>query len=152
MYYPNMFKGNWVDGLMNEMFGYPCNLEKEKAVPESFGKMVADVKEYPDRYELDLELPGYKKEEVKVTLEDGYLKISAEHTEEKTEETAAPEGAAKEFKYIRKERHTGKLQRNFYVGNGIKGEGIKARFENGVLFLTVQKESEEDKKEVISID
>ena len=102
MYYPNVFKGTWMDGLMNEMFGYPCNLEKEKAVPETFGKMTADVKEFEDRYELDLELPGYKKEEVKVELEDGYLKISAEHTEEKEEK-------AEVGKYLRKERHTGKL-------------------------------------------
>ena len=148
MYYPNLFKGTWMDGmngLMNEMFGYPCNLEKEKAVPETFGRMTADVKEFEDRYELDLELPGYKKEEVKVELEDGYLKISAEHSEVKEEKND-------EGRYIRKERHTGKLQRNFYVGNGIKGDGIKAKFEDGVLALTVQKQTEEEKKEVISID
>ncbi len=145
MYYPNVFKGTWMDGLMNEMFGYPCNLEKEKAVPETFGKMTADVKEFEDRYELDLELPGYKKEEVKVELEDGYLKISAEHTEEKEEK-------AEVGKYLRKERHTGKLQRNFYVGNAVKGEGIKAKFEDGVLALTVLKQKEEDTKEIITID
>jgi HSP20 family molecular chaperone IbpA len=134
-----------MNGLMNEMFGYPCNLEKEKAVPETFGRMTADVKEFEDRYELDLELPGYKKEEVKVELEDGYLKISAEHSEVKEEKDD-------EGRYIRKERHTGKLQRNFYVGNGIKGDGIKAKFEDGVLALTVQKQTEEEKKEVISIE
>ena len=145
MYYPDLFKGTFMDGLMNEMFGYPCNLEKGKQVPETFGRMTADVKEYADRYELDLELPGYKKEEVKVELEDGYLKISAEHTE--TKETKDEEG-----KYIRKERHSGKLQRNFYVGYGVKSDGIKAKFEDGVLALTVQKEPDEEKKEVINID
>ena len=148
MYYPNIVKGTWMDGmngLMNEMFGYPCNLEKEKAVPETYGRMTADVKEFEDRYELDLELPGYKKEEVKVELEDGYLKISADHSEVKEEKD-------NEGRYIRKERHTGKLQRNFYVGNGIKGDGIKAKFEDGVLALTVQKQTEEEKKELISIE
>ena len=145
MYYPDVFKGTWVDGLMNEMFGYPCNLEKDRKIPENFGRMTADVKEFDDRYELDLELPGYKKEEVQVTLEEGYLKISAEHTG--TKEETADDG-----KYIRKERHTGKLQRNFYVGNGVKADGIKAKFEDGVLALTVNKQTDEEKKEMITIE
>ena len=144
MYYPNIFRGTVVDDLMNELMCYPCNLEKEKAVPETIGRMTADVKEYDDHYELDLELPGYKKEEVKVELEDGYLKISAEHSEE-------TEKKDDDGKYLRKERHCGKLQRNFYVGPRIQKEGIKASFENGVLALTVQKENEEQKKEIIDI-
>ena len=151
MYYPNVFKGTWMDGLMNEMFGYPCNLEREKAVPETFGRMTADVKEFSDRYELDLELPGYKKEEVKVELEDGYLKVSAEHEEVK-EVKEVKEEKDEDGKYIRKERHTGKLQRNFYVGYSVKGDNIKAKFEDGVLALTVPKEAEEEKKEVITIE
>jgi len=144
MLYPNIFKGTVMDDLMNELMGYPCCLEKEKEVPETIGRMTADVKEYDDRYELDLELPGYKKEEVQVELEDGYLKVSAEHNEEK--ETQDDGG-----KYIRKERHYGKLKRNFYVGNRIKADSVNAAFENGVLALTVQKEPETDKKEVIEI-
>jgi len=144
MLYPNIFKGTVMDDLMNELMGYPCSLEKEKEVPETIGRMTADVKEYDDRYELDLELPGYKKEEVQVELEDGYLKVSAEHNEEK--ETQDDGG-----KYIRKERHYGKLKRNFYVGNRIKADSVNAAFENGVLALTVQKEPETDNKEVIEI-
>ena len=144
MLYPNIFKGTVMDDLMNELMGYPCSLEKEKEVPETIGRMAADVKEYDDRYELDLELPGYKKEEVQVELEDGYLKVSAEHNQEK--ETQDDGG-----KYIRKERHYGKLKRNFYVGNRIKADSVKAAFENGVLALTVQKEPEADSKEVIEI-
>ncbi len=144
MYYPNIFKGTVVDDLMNELMGYPCNLEKEKQVPESIGRMTADVKEYEDHYQLELELPGYKKEEVKVELEDGYLKIAAEHNEE-------TEKKDDDGKYIRKERHYGKLQRNFYVGPRTKKEGITATFENGVLELSVQKETEGEKKELIEI-
>ena len=144
MLYPNIFKGTVMDDLMSELMGYPCNLEKEKEVPETIGRMTADVKEYDDRYELSLELPGYKKEEVKVELEDGYLKVSAEHSEEK--ETQDDGG-----KYIRKERHYGKLKRNFYVGPRTKSDSIKAAFENGVLELTVMKESEETTKELIEI-
>ena len=144
MLYPNIFKGTVMDDLMNELMGYPCSLEKEKEVPETIGRMAADVKEYDDRYELDLELPGYKKEEVQVELEDGYLKVSAEHNEEKEKQD---DGG----KYIRKERHYGKLKRNFYVGNRIKADSVKAAFENGVLALTVQKEPETDSKEVIEI-
>ena len=144
MYYPDVFKGTWMDGLMNEMFGYPCNLEKDKKIPENLGRMTADVKEFDDRYELELELPGYKKEEVKVELEEGYLKISAEHS--------AAQEETSEGKYIRKERHTGKLQRNFYVGSGIRADGIKAKFEDGVLALTVNKQPDEEKKEMITIE
>ena len=144
MLYPNIFKGTVMDDLVNELMGYPCNLEKEKEVPETIGRMTADVKEYDDRYELALELPGFKKEEIKVELEDGYLKVSAEHSEEK--ETQDDGG-----KYIRKERHNGKLKRNFYVGTRIKSDSIKAAFENGVLDLTVMKEPEEASKELIEI-
>ena len=144
MLYPNIFKGTVMDDLMNELMGYPCNLEKEKQVPESIGRMAADVKEYEDRYELDLELPGYKKEEVKVELEDGYLKISADHSEE-------TEKKDDDGKYLRKERHCGKLQRNFYVGPRIKKDSIKATFENGVLSLNVKKENETESKELIEI-
>ncbi len=144
MLYPNIFKGTVMDDLMNELMGYPCNLEKEKEVPETIGRMAADVKEYDDHYELDLELPGFKKEEVKVELEDGYLKISAEHSEKKEEKD---DGG----KYIRKERHYGKLKRNFYVGYNIKKDSIKATFENGVLSLNVKKENETESKELIEI-
>ena len=144
MLYPNIFRGTVMDDLVNELMGYPCNLEKEKQVPESIGRMAADVKEYEDRYELDLELPGYKKEEVKVELEDGYLKISAEHSEE-------TEKKDDDGKYLRKERHCGKLQRNFYVGNGVQKSGVKATFENGVLALNVTKENDVNKKELIDI-
>ncbi len=144
MLYPNIFKGTVMDDLMNELMGYPCNLEKEKEVPETIGRMTADVKEYEDRYELDLELPGFTREEINVELEGGYLKISAEHSEEKEEKD---DGG----KYIRKERHSGKLKRNFYVGNTIKKDSIKAVFENGVLALEVKKEPDVEKKEVIEI-
>lgn len=144
MYYPNIFRGTVVDDLMNELMCYPCNLEKEKAVPETIGRMTADVKEYDDHYELDLELPGYKKEEVKVELEDGYLKVSADHKEE-------AEKKDDNGKYIRRERRFGKLQRNFYVGNGVQKSGVKATFENGVLALNVTKENDVNKKELIDI-
>ncbi len=144
MYYPNIFRGTVVDDLMNELMNYPCNLEKEKAVPETIGRMTADVKEYDDHYELELELPGFRKEEVKVELEDGYLKVSAEHSKE--QEKKDDEG-----KYIRRERRVGRLQRNFYVGNRVQKEGVKATFENGVLALNVNKETDEAKKELIDI-
>ena len=136
---PSVFRNNLFDDFFDD-FDRPV---KRVQGPQT-QLMRTDVKETENSYELDVELPGVKKEDVKAQLEDGYLKISAEHSEE-------TEKKDDDGKYLRKERHCGKLQRNFYVGPRIQKEGIKASFENGVLALTVQKENEEQKKEIIDI-
>lgn len=106
-------------------------------------KISTDVKELEDGFEIDMELPGFKKEEVVAELKDGYLTISAEHNDTNDEKD-------KKGHFIRKERFYGKCQRSFYVGDYVKQEDVKAKFENGILTLHVPKEQAkpviEDKK------
>ena len=93
--------------------------------------MKTDVREVGDSYELDIDLPGFKKDEVNVKLNDGYLTISAAKGLDRDDKD-------KKGNYIRRERYAGAMQRSFYVGD-IKGEDIRAKFENGILSLTVPK-------------
>ncbi len=111
-------------------------------------KINTDVKELKDGYEIDMELPGFKKEEVTAELKDGYLTISAEHNDTNDEKD-------KEGHYIRKERYYGKCQRSFYVGDNVEQEDVKAKFENGILILNVPKKeikSEVEERKYISIE
>ena len=94
--------------------------------------MKTDIREHEAGYELDIDLPGFKKDEITVDLENGYLTISAAKGLDKDEED-------KKGKYIRKERYAGTMQRSFYVGDAITHEDIKAKFENGILSLTIPK-------------
>ncbi|MGN0436848.1 MAG: Hsp20/alpha crystallin family protein [Wujia sp.] len=99
-----------------------------------------DVQEFDDHYLLDMELPGYNKEDIKAELKDGYLTISAKHNEEKNEKD-------KDGKYIRRERFYGQCSRSFFVGKNVTKEQIHASFENGVLQLNVPKVTEAPKVE-----
>ena len=94
--------------------------------------MKTDVKETDEGYELDVELPGFKKEEIKLELNNGYLTISTEKSLEKEEKN-------QKGKVLRQERYSGAMQRSFYVGGSLTEEDIKAKYENGVLSLTVPK-------------
>ncbi len=98
-----------------------------------------DVQEFDDRYELDMELPGYRKEDIKATVKDGYLIISASHEENKEEKDS-------EGRYLRRERVSGSCARSFFVGKEVTGDMLHANFENGVLKVTVPKV--EEKKEI----
>ena len=91
--------------------------------------MKTDVKESDDSYEVDIDLPGFKKDEVNVSLENGYLSISAAKGLDKDETD----------KYIRRERYAGSLSRTFYVGEEVEPEDISARFEDGILHLNILK-------------
>jgi HSP20 family molecular chaperone IbpA len=97
--------------------------------------MSADIKEFKDHYELGLELPGYKKDDVTATLKDGYLTVEAKR--EETNNT--PEGEQEQGRFIRRERYVGTLTRSFFVGEDVKQEDIKAKFDNGVLDICVPK-------------
>ncbi|MCR5704736.1 MAG: Hsp20/alpha crystallin family protein [Eubacterium sp.] len=113
-----------------------------------FKKMNTDVKEVETGYEIDMELPGFKKEEVQAELKDGYLTISAEHKVEDKEEK-------KDGKYIRQERYYGKYQRSFFVGDQIEQEDVSAKFENGILQLFVPKKEvkpQVEEKKYITIE
>ena len=106
--------------------------------------MRTDIKESENEYLLDVELPGLNKDEVKISLDDGYLTISASKTENKEDE---------KDKYIRKEIYTSKQERSFYVGN-VDEKKITASFENGILKIAVPKEElpEVDTKKYIQIN
>ena len=100
--------------------------------------MKTDVKETEDSFEIDIDLPGFKKENVTARLENGYLTIQASKGLDKDKED-------KEGKYIRRERYAGSCSRSFYIGEGVTQDEIRARFEDGILRLTVPKK---DKKQV----
>lgn len=110
--------------------------------------MKTDIKEKDKEYEVDIELPGYKKEDVKAELKDGYLTISAA-------KNVSTEDKKEDGKYIRKERFSGNVSRSFYVGEDMTQEDIHAKFEDGILKLTVPKKEAkkvEDKKSYITIE
>ena len=121
--------------LFDEMFNDPFFTRGESKL------MRTDIKEKKDHYELQVDLPEYEKENIKVELSDGYLVVHASMNKAIDEE--------KESKYVHKERYVGECSRSFYVGEGIKEEDIKANFKNGTLTLTIPKtkqEKLEDKK------
>ncbi len=135
MMMPSIFGENLFDDWMD--FSFP-NVDKVLYGKNADHVMKTDVKETDEGYEVDIDLPGFKKDEVNAKLENGYLTISAAKGLDKDEQD-------KNGKYIRKERYAGSMSRSFYVGEDITQEDIRARFEDGILRLTVPKK---DKKQV----
>ena len=136
----NLFNDDWMD------FGFP---EVDKAL---YGKhannvMKTDVKETDTGYEVDIDLPGFKKDEINAQLDNGYLTISAAKGLDKDEKD-------KKGKYIRKERYAGAMSRSFYVGEGVTQEDIKAKYEDGILRLSVPKKEAKavENKKYIAIE
>ncbi len=127
MMMPSIFGENLFDDFMEEAFRKPFFGRREK------NWMKTDIKETDSGYELDMDLPGFKKEEIDVSLRDGYVTISAQRAMEKNEKDE------KTGNYVRQERYTGSCQRSFYVGDNIKQEDMKARFEDGILHLQFPK-------------
>lgn len=110
--------------------------------------MKSDIKEMENSYLLEVELPGFDKNEIKAEVKNGYLVIEAKHDENKDEKD-------EEGKYIRKERYSGYCTRNFYVGEGLTEKDIKGKFENGILCLEVPKKEPEkavEEKKYIQIE
>lgn len=105
--------------------------------------MNTDIKQTEDGYEFKIDIPSVKKEDIKLSLEDGYLNVEASYNSSNDEE---------KNDYIRKERYCGSFSRSFYVGDGIKEEDIKAKLNDGVLYLDVKKCVEEPSKKYISIE
>lgn len=132
MLMPSIFGENVWNGFFDG-FGMPWIERKagthNPAVPAI---MKTDVRELEAGYELDIDLPGYKKEDVTAELKEGYLTISAktENKDDKKDEAG---------KYIRRERYFGSCSRSFFVGEEIEKEDIKAKFEDGILKITVPK-------------
>lgn len=104
----------------------------------NFQLMKTDIREDEKGYLLEVDLPGYKKEDIKIDVTDGYLTIHAKTTDEKNEEEKG--------KYVRRERFMGECTRSFYVGDDVKDEEIKASFKNGILKLEVPKINPDEKK------
>ncbi|MBO4903037.1 MAG: Hsp20/alpha crystallin family protein [Lachnospiraceae bacterium] len=128
MYMPTLFGEN----LFDEFFDSFQRPTKRRANAPLSGLMKTDVKEHDDAYELGIELPGYKKEDIKLELKDGYMNIRANNETEKEEKD-------EKGTYLRRERYVGSMSRSFYVGEALTEEDIKAKFEDGILKITVPK-------------
>ena len=128
----NLFDDLFDDfGLEREMRNLDRKLYGRKAGRE----MLTDVKEHDDHYDLEIELPGFKKEDLTVELNDGYLTITAEKSHDQDKE--------KDGKLIRQERYAGVMSRSYYVGEDLKTEDIHGKYEGGVLTLSIPKKEEQ---------
>lgn len=127
MLMPSIFGETLLDGF----FGFPTR-ENFGRSSNTNGLMQTDITEKEDGYEVTMNLPGFKKEDVRGELKDGYLVVSA------TTNTGSDEKDS-EGRYIRRERYSGSCSRSFYVGEDITQEDIRAKFENGTLKLTIPK-------------
>ncbi len=135
MLMPSIFGENLFDNFDNWMnFGMP-DVDRTLYGKHAKNMMKTDVKETDKGYEVAIDLPGFKKDELHLELNDGYLTISAEKGLDKDEKD-------KNDKYIRRERYAGSMSRTFYVGEGMKEEDIHAKYENGILSLEIPKEIE----------
>ena len=126
------------DNLMN--FSFP-DVDKTLYGKHAKNMMKTDIKEQEDGYELEMDLPGFTKDEITAELKDGYLTISASKGLDKDEQEKET------GKYIRRERYAGACQRSFYVGEDITEQDIKAEFKHGILKLFVPKKEAQPKVE-----
>ncbi len=131
-----LMSGIFGENLFDDWMGFPmrelANVDRRLYGKNASHIMKTDVKETDGTYEVEIDLPGFKKDEISVKLEDGYMTISATKgldTEKKD----------KHGKIIRQERYAGAMQRSFYVGEGVKTEDVKAKYEDGVLKLDIPK-------------
>ena len=145
MYMPSIFGENLFDDFFGDFPFYYDDRAMKDTEKKLYGRrashiMKTDIKETEGSYELDIDLPGFKKDEISAELKDGYLTVSAAKGLDKDEED-------KKGHYIRQERYSGAMSRTFYVGEDVKQEDIKAKFENGILSLSVPKPVEQKKVE-----
>ena len=148
MMMPSLFTENLFDDFFDEMdkdfFG------KKNPLYGKHGRnmMKTDVRETDNTYEVDIDLPGFKKDEITMKLENGTLTVSAAKGLDKDEEN-------KEKKYVRRERYAGGMSRSFYVGEHVDVEDIHPKYENGILSFIVPKKEQkavEEKNKFISIE
>ena len=135
MFMPSIFG----ESLLDDLFDFNQNHQIENKLYGDKAKnlMKIDVKENDHDFEIFVDLPGFKKEDLKLDLTDGYITINANKTLEEEDKK----------KYIRKERFYGSVSRSFYVGDSVKKEDIKAKFDNGVLTLSIPKVEPKEEKE-----
>ena len=144
---PSIFNDNLFDNFFEFPF-FDDRAERKLYGSNANNLMKTDIKEHKDGYELEIDLPGFQKDDLQAELKDGYLTISASkqvNKDEKEKETG---------KYIRRERYSGSCQRSFYVGDALTQEDIKAEFKHGILRLFVPKkeaEPEVEERKFVSI-
>ena len=131
---PSIFGENLFDDFFTDPFGMMVMPQRHDPLYGKHSKnlMKTDVRETEDSYELDVDLPGFKKDEVSIDLKDGYLTISAEKSMEKDKEN-------EKGKMLRQERYSGVMQRSFYIGDHLSEEDVKASYESGVLHIKFPK-------------
>ena len=131
---PDVLKKNFLDGgIFDDFMNYHFDLGKTSNL------MKTDIKELDKSYELAIDLPGFKKDEIKAELNKGYLTVSAANSVEDEEKD-------KEGNYIRKERYSGSCKRSFYLGEDIKENDISASYDNGILKIEIPKKEEKEKE------
>ncbi|QUO22745.1 Hsp20/alpha crystallin family protein [Clostridiaceae bacterium Marseille-Q4143] len=148
MLMPSIFN----DNVFDDFFDFP--LYDDRAEKKLYGHhaanlMKTDIQEHEDGYTLEMDLPGFKKEEIQIELNNGYMTISAAKGLDEDEKDK------KSGKYIRRERYTGSCQRSFYVGEDVTEEDIKAEFKHGILKLFVPKKEAKpavEQKKYVSIE
>ena len=127
--------------LFDDLFDFPV------ARTHTTNAMRTDIRETEQGYELDIDLPGYKKTDLKLELKDGYLTINAERSSDNDEKDSAG-------RYVRRERFYGAMSRSFYVGENITEEDIRAKFQDGILKLSLPKDKPKqvEEKKYIAIE
>ena len=151
MLMPSIFGEDLFDDFMRD-FPFYNDKDMKKLEKKLYGRrgrnmMKTDIKERDDSYELEMDLPGFKKDEVKVALENGYLTISGAKGLDEDEQEK------KSGRYIRRERYAGACQRTFYVGEDVRQEDIKGEFKHGILKLTIPKKAAQvPEKKYIAIE
>ncbi|MDY2910911.1 MAG: Hsp20/alpha crystallin family protein [Agathobacter sp.] len=138
MLMPSIFGENLFDDIFDGDFFRPA-AGSNRYSNANTAVMKTDVRENQDSFDIDIDLPGYKKDDVKAELKDGYMTITAEKNDSNEEKD-------NKGNYIRRERFYGTCSRSFYVGDDVTEEDIKAKFEDGILKINVPKR---EKKEEI---
>ena len=148
MLMPSIFNDNVFDDFFDFPF-YDDRAEKKLYGHHAANLMKTDIQEHEVGYTLEMDLPGFKKEEIQIELNNGYMTISAAKGLDEDEKDK------KSGKYIRRERYTGSCQRSFYVGEDVTEEDIKAEFKHGILKLFVPKKEAKpavEQKKYVSIE
>ena len=148
MLMPSIFNDNVFDDFFEFPFYYD-KAEKKLYGHHAANLMKTDIQEHDDGYTLEMDLPGFKKEEIQIELNNGYMTISAAKGLDEDEKDK------KSGKYIRRERYTGSCQRSFYVGEDVTEEDIKAEFKHGILKLFIPKKEAKpavEQKKYVSIE
>lgn len=143
MYVPSILNRGFSNSFLDDFFSFPFDRKAD-----GIKLMSTDVQELGNNYQLEMELPGFAKSDIKAELNNGYLSIEAKKEEAKDKKD-------ENGKYLRRERYQGSCKRSFYVGKNLKEEDIQASFENGILKLVFPKEDQRnvpEEKKYIAIE